>query len=78
MTNSSEASSDCLTSKTRSKYVLTVCSIPTEPSVPQGHPYAPAYVCEERGPESKSLELVGVPGSQDTSQDPSVAALIGV
>lgn len=56
----------------------TVCSIPTESSIPQGHPYAPAYVCEERGPESQSLEMGGFPGSQDTSQDCNVAALIGV
>lgn len=70
--------SDCLTSKMTSTYVPTVCRIPTESSVSQGHPYAPPYVCEERGPESQSLEMVGLPGSQDTSQDPNVAALIGV
>lgn len=56
----------------------TVCSIPTVSSVSQGHPYASAYVCEERAPESQSLEMVGLPGFQDTSQDPSVVALIGV
>lgn len=59
-------------------YVPTACSIPTESSASQGHPYAPPYVREERGPESQSLERVGLPGSQDTSQDPNFAVLIGV
>lgn len=53
-------------------------SIPTESSASQGHPYAPPYVHEERGPESQFLERVSLPGSQDISQDPSSAVLIGV
>lgn len=67
-----------LTHEMATTYMPTACSIPTECHVSWGHPYVPPYVHEGGIQKSQSLERVGLPDSQGTSQDPNFALLIGV